>query len=212
VPELYAVKVARTVLRGRKLPGCFMQKKDTTMNKYLTIIVLLIFSSCCKDGVEVNNYTLTDYEKESIPYLANEIVKFRHTNGFEFDLTVISRQTELRKTEIHHCGDNYSTYETLTVELISNIPELYINVNIVPKEINPHMTILVNKYYFDLDMTSEPDIDTLIANGDIFNNIYQMDSYTSDTLVITPKQVLYNKEVGIIQITMTDNEKITIKK
>ena len=182
------------------------------MNKYLTIIVLLLLSSCCKDGIEVNKYTLTDYEKESIPYLTNETIKFSHTNGFEFDLTVTSRQTELRKTEIHHCGDNYSTYETLTVELISNIPEFYINIEVVPNEFNPHMTISVNKYYFDLDITSEPEIDTLIVNGYILSNIYQMESYTSDTLVITPKQILYNKEVGIIQITMTNNEKITIKK
>lgn len=182
------------------------------MNKYLTIIVLFLLSSCCKDGIEVNKYTLTDYEKESIPYLTNEIVKFSHTNGFEFDLTVTSRQTELRRTEIHHCGDNYSTYETLIVELTSNVPELYIKMNVVPNEFNPQMTILVNEYYFDLDITSEPEIDTLIVNGNIFSNIYQMDSYASDTLVITPKQILYNKEVGIIQITMTDNEKITIKK
>lgn len=182
------------------------------MNKYLTIIVLLLLSSCCKEGIEVNRYILTDYEKESIPYLTNETIKFSHTNGFEFDLTVTNRQAELRKTEIHHCGDNYSTYEILTVELISNIPELYINFEVVPKDFNPYMTILVNKYYFDLDITLEPDIDTLSINGNIFSNIYQADSHVSDSLVIIPKQILYNREVGIIQITMTNNEKFTIKK
>jgi hypothetical protein len=117
----------------------------------------------------------------------------------------------LQRTEIEHCGDNYSTYESLIVELTSNVPELYIKMNIVPNEFNPQMTILLNGYYFDLDINSEPEIDTLVFNGNIFSNIYQMDSYASDTLVITPKQILYNKEVGIIQITLTNNEKITIK-
>lgn len=180
------------------------------MNKYPAIIVFLLLSACCKDGIEVNRYVLSDYEIESIPYLINESVEFKYTNGFKFYLTVSSRQTEVRKTETHHCGDNYSTFETLTVELLSNNPELYIHFEVVPKEFNPYMTISINKYYFDLDITSEPDIDTLTINGKKFNNIYQVDSHTSDTLVIRPKQVLYNKEVGIIQITMTDNEKFTI--
>lgn len=182
------------------------------MIKYLTIIVFLLLSSCCKEGIEINKYVLSENEKACIPYFNNETIGFSHTNGFEFDLNVTSRRTELRKTDIHHCGDNYSTYEILTAELFSTIPELFINVEIAAKEFNPHMTISINKYNFIVDITSKPDIDTLTINGNKFNNIYQADYHTFDTLIIQPKQVLYNKEVGIIQIIMTNNETFTVDK
>lgn len=172
----------------------------------------MIFSSCCKEGVEVNKFILSDYENESIPYLENETTEFRYTNGFEFHLRTISRQTTLKKTEIHHCGDNYSTYENLTVKLTSEFPELYITIDIFPKELNPHVTIYINKYDFAFDITNEPDIKTITINGKKFENIYQADSFISDTLIIRPKRVLYNKEYGIVQIIMTDNEEFTINK
>jgi hypothetical protein len=189
-----------------------MQKKDLVMNKYFTIIILLLLSSCCKNGIEISRYVLGDSEKESIPYLADETIKFTHSNGLEFDLSVTNKHTEFQQTEIHHCVDDYSTYETLTVDLFSNIPELYVNIEITPIDFNPFMIISINKYFFELNLSSEPEIDSIIIGGQIFNNIYQADSYMSDSLTISPKQVLYNREVGIIQITMTNNEKITIKK
>jgi len=34
VPELYAVKVARTVLRGRKLPGWRMLRNSESQNRH----------------------------------------------------------------------------------------------------------------------------------------------------------------------------------
>lgn len=182
------------------------------MNKFLTAIILMIFSSCCKEGVEINKFILSENEKESIPYLVSETTEFRYTNGFEFHLRTISRQTTLKKTEIHHCGDNYSTYENLTVKLTSEFPELYITIDIFPKEFNPFVTISINKYDFTFDITSEPDIKTITINGEKFENLYQADYFTSDTLIIRPKQVLYNKEYGIIQIIMTDNEKFSINK
>ncbi len=186
-------------------------KTDAKMYKYLIIISFILLSSCCKDGMEVDRYVLSDDDKESIPYSINESVDFKYTNGFEFDLTVSSRETALKKTEIRHCGDDYLTFETLTVTLISNIPELDINLEVVPNKFNSFITISINGYYFHIDITSAPDIDNLTINGRKFENIYQADAHPSDTLVIKPKQVLYNKEVGIIQITMTDDEKFTIK-
>ena len=181
------------------------------MDKYLTVMILLFLSSCCKEGVEVNRYLLTDIEKETIPYLTNETIKFNHTNGFEFDLTVSVRQTELKTMEIRHCGDNYSTYESLTVNLLSNIPELFIKIEMCPNECYPPlMTILNDKYYFGLNISSEPDIDTLTLNGKKYNDIYVGESFLADTLIIQPKQVLYNKKVGIIQIVLTNDEKFTI--
>lgn len=177
----------------------------------ITIIAFLLLSACCRDGVEKNKYVLTDDERGAIPYISNQTIKFKHTNGFEFDLVVLSLKTELERSETKHCGDDYVTYEIYKVELRSNIPELYINLEVFPEVIDRFMSVSINRNSrFGFNVTSQPDMDTLTLNGNEFYNVYQADSYLSDSLTIRPKHILYNKEVGIIQITMSDNETYTI--
>lgn len=182
------------------------------MNRHFSILFLfLVLSSCCKDGVELEPYLLSDSEKVSIPYSPNETVPFIHTNGFEFDLTVTGQQIEWRTTETEHCGDNWAKYETLIYDLNSTIPEFHIKLEVYPKEINRYISISINnKTNFGLYLPGEPDIDTLIINGNTYANIFKAESYWSDTLLINPKQILYAKEVGIIQITMSDSTQFTI--
>ena len=180
-------------------------------NFRIMVIFLLFLSSCCKEGTEVNQYLLTDSEKADIPYLTNDIIKFNHTNGFEFDMVVTGKQTEWRTTETQHCGDNWSKYESLIISLNSSTPELHIKLEVFPKEIDQSLIISINnKSQFQLNLQGAPNIDTLTVNGTTFSNIYQADSFWSDTLVIRPEQILYSKEVGIIQITMSDDERFTI--
>ena len=180
------------------------------MNRYTTIILLFLFCSCCKEGVEVNRYLLSEYEKEYIPYNIDETIGFIHSNGYEFDIAVSNSNTRMESTEIHHCGDNYSTYESLTVELLSNTPELHVKLEMVPNEFNPLMTVSINSNFFYLNLSSEPDIDTLTINEKTYNNIYVGESFFTDSLTILPRKILYNKENGIIQIEMTNEEKYSI--
>lgn len=190
-----------------------MQKTDIIMNRYLTIIVLLLLSSCCKDGVEINRYLLSNAEEQFVPYNNDETIAFIHSNGFEFDVAVSNRNTKLERTETEHCGDSYLTYESLTVELHSITPELNIKLKMVPNEYgyDGRMTVSINRSYFNLNIASEPDIDTLTINGKTYNNIYLGESFVTDSLPILPREVFYNKEYGIIQIGMTNADKFTIK-
>jgi hypothetical protein len=162
--------------------------------------------------MESNKYILSDSEKEFIPYAINETINFIHSEGFEFNLNVINKNTEFRKTETDHCGDDYTSYEALNLELESSIPELYINVEINPNNLSPYLIISVNKNNFYINMRQNPDIETVTINGKEFYNVYQTESNIVDTSLITPKQILYNKEIGIIKITMTNNETFTINK
>jgi len=180
------------------------------MYKYLLLLFTLLLSACCKDAVEQNSHVLADAEKESIPYLMDSAIEFSYSNGFEFPLTTISRQLTKRRTPSDHCGDNYSSFENLSVELRSSSPELLITLDVTPKEIKPNLTITINNREFNGDLTAAADIDTLTVNGTLYEHIYKLDHYSSDTLAIKPKQVLYNKTAGIIQILMTNNEKFTI--
>jgi hypothetical protein len=103
--------------------------------------------------LEVNRYLLTEIEKECIPYQNNETIGFIHSNGYQFDVTVSNRHTRMERTEVHHCGENYSTYESLKVELFSNTPELYANLEMVPNEYNSLMTVSINSNNFYLNIT-----------------------------------------------------------
>lgn len=161
--------------------------------------------------METNQYYLTDSDKGQIPYQTNQTIAFNHSNGFEFDLTTTGRKTEWRTTETEHCGDNWSKYEALIVELRSIVPELYIYLEVLPKEIHRLLRISINKNaQFQFDLTSQPDIDTLTINGIEYSDIYQAESFSSDTSIIVPREILYSKEIGIIQITMSNNERFTI--
>ena len=162
--------------------------------------------------MEFEKYILTDYEKESVTYLTNETVNFIHSNGFIFDLKVLNRKTELRKTEIYHCGEDFSTYEVLKVELASNIPDLNINLEITPIEFNPDLNISVNQQNFYLNINQVPDFEFITINENKFYNVYKVNLNINDSSIIKPEQILYNKEIGIIQILMTNNETYTINK
>lgn len=176
-----------------------------------TLLILLFFlSACCKEGNETSKYFLTDFEKEIVPYAEGDVIAFKHSNGFEFNLKTTNRATELRRTPTEHCGEDYSSYETLLTELTSSTPELFINFKVLPVHYVPTMTIKINKYYFDIDLGSEPGYDSLTVDGKQYREVYQSESINSDTTIIRPQEILYNKESGIIQISMTNNESYTI--
>jgi len=182
------------------------------MNKYLIIIILLLIGACCKDSIELKRYLLTDTEKSVIPYSNNEKVRFAHSNGFEFDISVSNITISLERTETEHCGENYISFEKILVNLQSNTPELYINISIVPFEYyNDNMSISVNSYYFDSKpINSAPDIDILKLGDRIFLDVYEFTNENCDPAIICPKTVFFNKNVGIIQIKMTNDETFTI--
>lgn len=181
------------------------------MNKLIIILIFFLLTSCCKEGMQVNSYILTESEKEGIPYLLNQHSKFLHSNGFEFDLEVTGKLIETMKTENEHCGDDWSEYETLKINLTSTIPELSILLEAAPAEIDKNLKISINnKTLFRLDLSAPPDIDTLLISGKQFINVYHTNSFLQDTTVILPKQIRYSKAVGIIQIIMTNNETYTI--
>jgi len=182
------------------------------MNKYLTILILLITSSCCKDSIEIARYYLTENEKEFIPYTENQKIKYKYSNGFDFYMNVIDVKTEFKRTKTEHCGENYVSFESKTAYLQSDIPDFNISISIKPKEYCTDIGIMINNSYLQKDVSVKADFDTLIIDNNKYFNVYQFENHIIDTTIINPYKVLYNKTDGIIQIIMTDDEKFTISK
>jgi len=166
--------------------------------------------SCCPESVEINRYLLTNGEKSSIPYPMGEKISFTHSNGYEFELEVIEELLEIRKTEVEHCGDNYSAYEAKEITLQSNIPEFCIIITVTPEKFNPFLSIVFNNAYFDILINDEPTIDSMKINNTVFKDVFIAYNTLLDTTIIVPETILYNKNDGIIQIQMTNDEKYTI--
>lgn len=180
------------------------------MKTLKSLSIILLLNSCCPDGVEINRYLLSENEKELIPYESNENVEMIYSNGIAFDLNVDRKMTEMFRSDTQHCGDNYSTYELLLVEMHSEIPEFDIALEVTPSEYNPFVIIRINRYYFDFNSLSEPDYESLEVNGTIFHEVYLIQNQFSDNSIISPKEILYNFQFGIIQIVMTNDDEINL--
>ncbi|WP_420320246.1 hypothetical protein [Flagellimonas sp.] len=185
-------------------------KAKTNFIKPILLVALL--TSCCPDGVETNKYSLTENEKGLVPYQNNKNVAMVYSSGFAFNLHTEQRTIKLNRTETHHCGDNYSTYESLYVKMQSDTPELNIEIEVTPAEYHQSANFTINqRYYFGFNTSYEPDFKNLEVNGIDYENVYLMENQFSESSIISPKEVLYNTKHGVIQITMTNNDKINLE-
>ncbi len=173
----------------------------------LSIFSLLIsISSCCNKSTETAVYKLSDYDKSFIPYLPDQTVTFVHSNGHQFNMTVTNVFTYSTRTFTEHCNDDYVTYEYMVSEMSSADPQLYISLMVTPQDYSPNLLITINNDHFNLPTDSEPEIDSISIGGFVYTDVYKMAKDINDTTIITPKEVLFNKTFGIIQIKLTNNE------
>lgn len=172
---------------------------------------LVLIAACCPEGRETKRFMLTEAEKEFIPYAPGQEIEFVHSGGFSFDLSVTEIRTGMMRTETEHCGEDYSSYELRTAVLQSNIPELYISLSISPRDFSPVLSIVINDdHYFQLNTTENPGIDSISLHGRYYFEVYEMKDNWADTTLIVPQRVLFNRQSGLLHITMTNGEEYTI--
>ncbi len=184
------------------------------MYKLLIVIMLFTLASCCDDPVLDNKYTLTDEEKEYVTYVVSDTMTYTYSNGFEFDMRVILKENIfIREDEEHrYCSKSYFIYESQLIRIASNVPQFQFDIELNAEVNYPFVKISINDYAFPIYRELLPEFDTISINGNLFKNVYSIGANYSDTMNIIPSGLLYSKEDGIIQITMSDNEKITLKK
>lgn len=173
--------------------------------------LIILISSCCKEGVETDRFLLTDFEKNFIPYQLDDSVSFVHSNGHHFSMSVNKVEIKLEKTETEHCGEDYVSYETKHVGLYSGVPQFYIDFKVSPKNFEPMMSVTINRQNFLIDITALPELDSIVVDGQIYTSVYQSIANVPDTTVVTPKELLYNQTNGILQIKMTNHETYTVQ-
>ncbi len=181
-----------------------MKYKITLLITFLFSV--LFFSSCCNKSVESARYALTDEDKSFIPYQKDQTVLFEHSSGYQFELKAFNVSEAWSRTVTEHCNENYISYQFKVAELFSSQPELYFYIMVMPKEFISDMVIQINNDNFLLNTNEPPTIDSLQIGNNVFKDVYVMEKEISDTTIIQPKKVFYNKSYGIIKIKMTNNE------
>ena len=68
----------------------------------------------------------------------------------------------------------------------------------------------INDIVFDIELNTVPELETFSVNNKEYTKVYRIDAPTSNTLTTSVNQVLYNTAVGIIQITLEDNAKVSL--
>ena len=175
------------------------------MSKSLYFLFFVITTSCCLDK---DTQYLSNYEKEFIPYKLGDTLTFTHDKGLEFYLYTTEDTTEL--VELRHfekCG--FVLIENKTVKLESD-SELSFKFTLPTHEAEESIVLDADGSLFTIYLYRNPDIDTLTLNGHLFENIYKLAGLVTDTTVMTPIELLYTKNDGIIQIVLTNNVTFTI--
>lgn len=167
--------------------------------------ILFMLASCCH-GDEVGQYFLSEQEKAFIPYQEGNSFRFKHSNGYEFDLEVYSSATDMRMTESDHCGENYYSYEIKEVKITSLTPFLEIDLSITPEDLEPILEIRVNTHAFHFPTPLVPDFSSISIEGVEYQDVCESLRTYVDSSMIEPSRILYSSSMGIIKIEMSNRE------
>jgi hypothetical protein len=196
--------------------------------KYLFIflIILSAFPTCCNDDpVETEKISLSENEIQLIPYSLNQSVNFKHSNGFTFNF-IVQQDTYSWKSHSYCdecCGGEYTSYQEKFVTLVSEYPEFNISLSLNSLQYfeieRKFMDIKINRYSTDLKYDGNSNFtcdnvichDEIVVNGKTYFNVLESElenNYNTNNSAITlyPQKILYNKEFGIIQIKISNNE------
>lgn len=193
------------------------------------LIILSAFPTCCNDNsVEIEKVALSNEQVKLIPYSLNQKINFRHSNGFIFDFLVSEDYYDWISDSYcdECCGGEYTSYQKRVVSLKSEYPEFNISLSLDNQyyfDVNERFIDLrVNRYQSNIRYDSNFEFicdnitcfNEVIINDKTYFNVIEteLENYYSSNNSITlyPKTILYNKDFGIIQIKMSNNETFSL--
>jgi hypothetical protein len=186
-------------------------------------------AACCRHkAVEIARYELSQGEVELVPYRAGQQINFKHSGGYAFHFDVVEDKTEWRREsefiEMTLCSPNYWYYQARKVVLASTYPVITIVLEVVANEYRYPSTddyvyggieVAVNGFggYIPRDFTADTTKyhATILINNNEYRNVIETDLRLhgieeGEIAVKSTASLLYSKEVGIIQLTMADDE------
>lgn len=195
--------------------------------KYLItyLIILSAFPTCCNDAaVETEKISLSESEVQLIPYSLNQSINFQHSNGFTFNFVVTQDNYNWNSDNYcdECCGGEYTSYQERFVSLESEYPEFNISLSLNSLQYfeieGKFMDVKINRYNSNLEYDDNSKFicenvichNEIVINGKSYFNVIESgleNNYDDDSSInLYPQKLLYNKNFGIIQIKMSNNE------
>jgi len=190
-----------------------------TVNLILISLILLTFSaSSCGECRDIKPHKLTEVDKLMIPYKLGQTINFINSMGQPIVLTVIKDTTILWEEE-----DNCSLYEALSVNLQSELGDLFIGLSIGGEYRcygtfnSPYncITIWIEPFIYDiLYHHTEGEFVTDTANKQFFYNSFEINGKIYYDVVehnnSDGMQLFYNKTYGILHVNRDGKNFLTI--
>lgn len=195
--------------------------------KYLItyLIILSAFPTCCNDdAVEAEKISLSESEVQLIPYSLNQSINFKHSNGFTFNF-IVTQDTYNWNSDNYCdecCGGEYTSYQERFVSLESKYPEFNISLSLNSLQYfeieGKIMDVKINRYNFNLEYDDNSKFicenvichNEIVINDKTYFNVIESElenNYdTNSSITLYPQIIFYNKNFGIIQIKMSNNE------
>jgi hypothetical protein len=174
----------------------------------------------------MNQYFLTDKNKEAIPYHSGQQIIFMTNQGYSFAINVNEKKSSMVP---YHWGVEsceYDEIETIETTLFSTHPEL--NIIITISALNDYdeieflnLEISINNKFFYPDCEMRPfiqkDFHDTTVNNQFYENamIFELcPDYMekNDSTAIYFDKIVYSKDNGIELITFTNNDYYELEK
>lgn len=183
-----------------------MKKILKLVQQVCLLLVLVSLQSCCtfRDGDVIETYTLTDEDKSLIPYQQEEIIPFKHSEGYEFNV-LTSTQSQLLSTQ-EYCEDYYQN-ETYTAVFRSDLPRLDVHLQLQKYSLNDEAFFGISADRFIFFENAETTIPSLEIDGVNFTNLSLFVSSDEDFYI---SEILYNTSIGIVRINYKNQSYVQI--
>lgn len=168
---------------------------------------MLCLNSCCwREGDLITAYRFTEEEKTLIPYQNDQTIPFRHSNGFEFeaytnkDFFTLSTQEE--------CNQNYDTFESIVVNLMSEIPNLEIEIKLLKSSFSDEPLLSIKSGFNNIFFETDPaGLTSIEIDGVVYENLRTFSIENEDYYI---SNLLYNSTSGIVRINYKDQTHVEI--
>ncbi|RYD78248.1 MAG: hypothetical protein EOP53_11530 [Sphingobacteriales bacterium] len=185
--------------------------------------------SCCPKD-EIVSYKLTPGDSAFVPYQKGQQLTFKHSAGSNVQFTVNGRLKAVDKESGHEEGITfcrkytYYYYDREEIVMLSTNPSIKLQIEIFPKQdtFPPSLRISTLSNIFRLQNLADacfPHVekqcfDSIKLLNHTYYNAIQI---TPDSSNFTPgylraKSIIFNKNDGILQILMSNNESYTLVK
>lgn len=200
--------------------------------KNTLLILASVFIISCGTSNETGHSTLSQSEKELIPYKIDDKVTFSFSDSVDFQLKVTSRISTMEKDLYENVGElsksDYINNEVEETTLYSSNPKMKFTITLdadkkkIDKNKLKVFKITFNEinrfeiFYDSIELRSNSNntlLDSIKINNIVYHSVYRSinSSYSGDAKTLHPQYLFYNKKNGVLRLQLSNDKNYDFK-